>query len=442
VRHVLVSLFVALEERGVRWCVVGRTYGLPDRVEGDVDIVVECKDPLELAPLLDCIAHKHGGYLVQALQHEATACYYVMSGTTGCGHRWFINPDICSDYVRYGRTLLEAHEILDGRQLVRIDCDRNARLWVAEPSREFIYYLIKKIEKLELGAEEGAHLSRMWRADPRRASELIREIWKDAHAELLELCASSGEWSISLKCLEELRQQLRKVKPKTFRSSAREILRVFRRLLSPTGVFVAVLGPDGSGKSTIIRQVTQRARPAFRRIAIFHFRPNVFTRPRVVVDKVADPQRLPPYCWPVSIAKILYYVADAIAGHLIFTRPAVTRSTLMVADRYYHDLLVDPRRYRYGGPKWLANVASALVPAPSLWFVMDAPVEVIQARKCEVPSSETRRQIDAYRTMANQLKRARLIRTDQSIESAAAEMVEAILGYMAARTRKRLRLRR
>jgi thymidylate kinase len=136
----------------------------------------------------------------------------------------------------------------------------------------------------------------------------------------------------------------------------------------------------------------------------------------------------------------MYYVVVFIASYLSSVHFALVRSTLVVGDRYYHDLTIDSRRYRYGGPPWLAKLACILIPSPSLWFILEAAPEVIQTRKREIDERELRRQLEGYRAFAQQLRSARLIRTDASLESAVTAMLDAIVDHMSVKTRERLRL--
>jgi hypothetical protein len=53
-----------------------------------------------------------------------------------------------------------------------------------------------------------------------------------------------------------------------------------------------------------------------------------------------------------SLAKILVWLMEEWYANLFWDK----KGTLLICDRYYHDLLVDPRRYRYGGPAWAAKL--------------------------------------------------------------------------------------
>ena len=73
--------------------------------------------------------------------------------------------------------------------------------------------------------------------------------------------------------------------------------------------------------------------------------------------------------------------------------------TMVLSDRYYDDLLVDPVRYRYGAPLWLARFVFKFMPRPDRVIVLTGDPEIIHARKKEVTMDELCRQIDAYQEL-------------------------------------------
>jgi hypothetical protein len=106
----------------------------------------------------------------------------------------------------------------------------------------------------------------------------------------------------------------------------------------------------------------------------------------------------------------------------------------VIFDRYYHDLLIDPLRYRYGGPVGLAKFLGRLVPPPDLLFlVLDADDEVILSRKREVPLDELRRQRESYQGFTKGVKRATLVKTDRGIERTVEEASRFVVECLAQR---------
>ena len=80
-----------------------------------------------------------------------------------------------------------------------------------------------------------------------------------------------------------------------------------------------------------------------------------------------------------------------------------------------------------------------LVPQPDLWMLLDAPAEVLQARKQEVPFEETARQREAYLALARDLN-AVVVDASQPLEQVVGQVCRTVLDFMAERTRRRLRL--
>ncbi len=78
---------------------------------------------------------------------------------------------------------------------------------------------------------------------------------------------------------------------------------------------------------------------------------------------------------------------------------AASRGGVLLFDRYHGDLLVDPRRYRYGAPLGWARLASRLMPQPDLVLFLDAGPDVLLARKQEVSREGLERSRQRYREL-------------------------------------------
>ena len=156
---------------------------------------------------------------------------------------------------------------------------------------------------------------------------------------------------------------------------------------------IVVLGPDGAGKSSVIHGILGQLNSGGRAVKMRHLKPRLaFPRRGNAGAIVVDPHGKPPRSALVSVAKILIWLGEEwYATHF-----QDKKGELLICDRYYHDLLVDSRRYRYGGPRWIASLIGSLMPQPRLWLLLDAPAEVLQARKQEVTSEESERQRQAY----------------------------------------------
>jgi len=168
------------------------------------------------------------------------------------------------------------------------------------------------------------------------------------------------------------------------------------------GIVVAFLGADGSGKSTVITALQAELAPTFSHIQYIHLRPTVRAA-RAPGPPATDPHGQAPRSYLGSIAKMIYLLFAYIAGWRVNVRPHLRRSGLVIFDRYFHDTLVDPVRYRYAGPMWLVRLVGKLIPKPDLWILLDAEPDILQSRKQEVSPQETARQRNAYLALAQEL---------------------------------------
>jgi thymidylate kinase len=99
---------------------------------------------------------------------------------------------------------------------------------------------------------------------------------------------------------------------------------------------------------------------------------------------------------------------------------------------------VDKKRYRYSGPTWLLKAIWRVVPKPDLIILLDAPAEVIQARKKEVPFEETARQRREYRALVERLSYGRIIDAARDVDAVVADVNGAILSRLEARVARRV----
>lgn len=184
--------------------------------------------------------------------------------------------------------------------------------------------------------------------------------------------------------------------------------RALRRARWPTGLLVAVVGPDGSGKSTLAGMLPDVCRGLFRREVVFHWRPGVLPGPGALVGSApgdsSNPHERAPHGRVVSIARLLYFWADFVIGS--WTRFFVLRAKtgLIVLERGWWDILVDPRRYRLDVPPMFVKILGKLLPAADLTFVCEAPVDVLLDRKTELTSDELSRQTQVWRSVRTEMR--------------------------------------
>jgi thymidylate kinase len=153
---------------------------------------------------------------------------------------------------------------------------------------------------------------------------------------------------------------------------------------------------------------------------------------------VVNPHGKPSRGFWASLGKLGLLIADWTIGYWFELVHARAKGALLLFDRYFLDLLVDPKRYRYGGPMWLARLVARFIPKPDIFVFLDLPAEVAHARKPEVPLEEARKLRERYLALARSLSNAYVVDASRSLEEVVAEVEEILLAEMHERTKKRL----
>jgi len=196
------------------------------------------------------------------------------------------------------------------------------------------------------------------------------------------------------------------------------------------GLWIAVFGPDGVGKSAVIERLQANPCGAFCGSARFHFRPR-FGRGDLGRTPVTRPHAQRPRGLILSICKLVYWLLDCWFGYLFFVAPNLRMSRLVIFDRYLPDTAVDPFRYRLpaSAMKFAACIAR-LAPRPDLSILLDAPAETVQQRKREVSPDESHRQRFEYLNMFRSLPASLVTNADGPIAEVVDNVTAAIRHFM------------
>lgn len=146
--------------------------------------------------------------------------------------------------------------------------------------------------------------------------------------------------------------------------------------------FIAFLGCDGSGKSAVIQAVVTRLVAEGYTVKQGHWRPKPFNKSSSS-QSAEDPHGQHPRGLVGSILKLGWLWLNWWVAWFRCLRHECSHG-YVIFDRYHGDLLVDPKRYRYGGPMWLARIASYNMPQPERVIFLDADPAVLLSRKQEV----------------------------------------------------------
>ena len=433
----MMRIFQLLDEASIPYCVLHGYNTYPHSIPSDVD----CMIPADVLPhRLGSLLHENrvrtGAQIVQWVHEDSH--YVVLAGRNPDGSPCFLQLDISPSYELANRVFYNSDEILQGRR-------RHGGFWIPSPSAEFGCTVIRRIVKSSLARKHERTLSNLYHQDPAACDQQLVRFWPPESADLINSAAVSGDWTQVQDNLPRLRRQLLTRfairHPLSFLSTglARNARR-FKRWAWPIhGLSVVFLGPDGAGKSSVVRAVRQDLAPAFFSTTSRSFPPALLNRGS---GANISPHAEPPRSWLSSIIRaILYWFVYHTIGYLFTTRKDLARFWLVLHDRHLIDTLVDPRRYRYSGPMPLLRLICSVIPKPDLVILLDAPPELIQSRKQELPLDETTRQREAYWRLVTRMPNGQTIDAAQPLGQVVADVDDLIIRHLAHRAARQLALK-
>jgi thymidylate kinase len=413
--------FRELTQQNIPYVVLHSYEDFPAQVSSDVDYAVLTRDLPRLSEVQRRLAREHGWVLAHAVEAHIYAHYCVFVDLEQVGKTVLL--DACGHYVEAGCFLLADEMLLEGRT-------RCGEVFAPAPGVEFAYLLAKVLAKNKPLEERLPRLRELWQKGRAESEAHFQRLMGDTGRTLAEWFGKpASDW-------EQLRFPMLRRNRFGWGDRLREVGRAWRRTTRPTGLHLAVLGSDGSGKSTLLNNLNESVgKSFFRRQRQFHFRTQVFERGKSR-GPVTDPHGKVPRSHVAGTAKLLYYFLDNMVGYWVKVFPDKVFNGLVLFDRTFDDLLVDPRRYRFTRVGRLVRVLRQLLPRPDLTLVLDASPERIYERKRELPLEELQRQRVVFHELAKDPRRYVLISTERPPEEVAQQAFREVVRFLAERTER------
>lgn len=164
---------------------------------------------------------------------------------------------------------------------------------------------------------------------------------------------------------------------------------------------VAIVGPDGTGKSTTIDELRRQLESNGSRVSnnIRHWRPGVLpTLGRLTSKGGAESQfGGPPRRSPgrFQFLRLAYYGLDFVVGHFLQDNREKRQKTVVLYDRCALDMHVDPLRFALQSTRG-TGLLWKIVPRPDAVILLyDSPGRIL-ARKAELTRAELQRQFSVW----------------------------------------------
>jgi len=418
VHPVLVAAFAALDRASIRWCLLRGDAEL-DRVGADVDLLIAQEDRAAVTTVLERM-----GYVRLASWGWATHRFFV---TYDVEHDTWVKLDFVSA-LSFGphaaietgaaAACLERREMVDGIPLLAGE----DRFWAL-----LLHCILDRGDVPErhggplralagsvgadgpLGSWFAAHAAHGW--DPALALSLARDgNWPP----LLAMGKQMGSvWRGQSGPMLAIRGR---------RALVRRMTKLRTLLLEP-GLTIALLGPDGAGKSTLAAELGRTFYFGTRSVymGLYGAGSAVGTPPRGPVDHVG---------------RLAGHVGRQWSGYLraVFHR---SRGRLVVYDRFGYDALLRLPRNRWIGARIRRWLLSHAIPSPDLVLLLDAPAELLHARKQDHDLATLESQRRAYLDLAARMGNVSVVPADRSADSVRRDVTQLVWRRYVARRRGR-----
>lgn len=354
--------------------------------DNDIDILFKKRDFLTIEKTLKSFCDDHNFKIVQIYHQEVYAKNIFIYNPE---NQQILNLDIYGLFHRKQVVYFSEEEIFESKTTYK-------NVNILATHQEFFSYLLKKLSKGNLEENVFKYLKNLLLKDENNCVKTLDKYLSKTGKQVQEAFLKDDLNFINTN-RKNILSELKKGS-KTTSYWLKDKVRILKRIIHPTGITVSFLGPDGSGKTTIINGLVSTNLP-FRQTNYFHLKP--IENKSKTNSVTTDPHKFKPYNKVKSIVKLCYFLYQYNLGWLKNIIPLKIKSSLVIFDRYYDDLIADNKRYRYGGGIFLAKFFRLFIKKPVLYFILVTDADIIYKRKQEVLFSELENQVIKYRNLAD-----------------------------------------
>lgn len=429
----LMNLFSRLDESGVSYCVLRGYKGLPDVISHDLDLLVHREHLALYAQILNEVSLSQGWRLVRALSRFGFHSWYLVREQDDAFIPLLV--DVWTQ-IQWKATVYAESEVVLGTR------KRYNNTWVASSGSEAAVSLLK--EYLQSGRVkdkgEGKAKERIALLARKGSDTFLATLEPRLGPTLSQFaldCAKESDWSKLEREVRTMRKRL--ITRALLRRPVGQIWDWCRflwghfsdKVLHPSGLFVCLIGPDGSGKTTVSRGLQRDPKGIFNAVRYYHghwgLLPELKTYYRSVArlfgkekkeavrsEGVFHNQEVIQYSLGRALLYVLYYSVEYVLGYFVILR-AKGQGELVLLDRYFYDYMIQSTYSRV--PRWLLRLIELVLPRPDVLIWLRNQPEVIHRRKAELSVTQIREQATVCgRIIERHPKRACVVWTDDDPE--------------------------
>jgi len=435
----LEALTQALDREGLRSCVLRNYEGFPtDNFGNDVDFLIAQSDlPRAMRALRSIESVRIVGYA----EHPHVASVF-LAGTTATPGCRSLQIDFYGILGRKGLPYLPVDAVLRAAIGRRAG---NVSFLVPSPVHEAIISLLTSLVVSAWLKEK--YFPQVQRTFISHKLEVIAALTPQfgakATAQLVGAVIDGDRRKVQdcvgpLRTAQSIRSLLRRPL-RSFAAIARHYAMEFSILYLPKGLeTVRIVGMAGCGKTELIESLfpilqssakVVEERPARMRLPLGQALDGVAASGNFHAEVRVG--------WFASMSSAVLWQAGEWLSQFIRKKNLLLR----ICEGCYQDLVIDPKKYRYAGPEWFAQLVGRLSPRFDLWILLDAPAEVLRSRSPQIPPDEILRQREAYRAFVMTRKRYVILDASRPAPIVMEEAYGAIIDTLADRVDRTLRSR-
>ena len=397
----------------------------------DVDIALQFIPLEKLEQLLLIISKPTNWFLFLKIYHNVplNASYIFVNKNN---YDEFVTLDFLNDKWGINPLGISANELLKDRIIIK------KSIFKPHPGNEVVWRIMKRLMRKFWRKQDIAVLQRLLSKSDGREKSILKNLigYKETNFILT---------SIKNEDIKILNERAGKIfhkkdffiygkRPQKFSIYLYFKFKLFvYRYLKPTGMFLVFVGPDGSGKSTIVSELKKKIKLIGHDTIHFHWRPRLLPNIRELFKGERDdgsikiPHHYQPKGYISSFLFFLYYYTDFILGYLLKMKMQLYKKKIVIIERYYYDFFVDTLRYRLKVPCFLIKLGQLFIPKPDIIFYLNASVETIYKRKQELSIEEISRQKKALEKLNQYHIRLKTINTEKNIECVVKDLMKSVV---------------
>lgn len=437
----LEKVFQIINNSGLDYCVQNKYEMMPEEIPSDIDMMYRNASEADLDRIVINIAKETGLIITQKIVQDFGEFTYIISYPAPIS-RFQLQLDFYKVISKGDiHNVLVANELLDNKRFIK-------NFYIPGKYDELRYIFVRRTLKKDLDIKdlkkinilyEDIYLEKLKFDFGDETAFLIIEIIKKE-----DISIFYDNYDIFYKSIMKMSKKKFKIKEKIKYVIFKLLNYPSKRILHKCGMSIVFLAPDGTGKSTIIKHISETCSGSFYGIEKMYFRPRFFKNlgsynrinPSEEAKKNDNPHNIKVNGKIKSFLRFIFYNFDFLFGTFLIVNKYKMKKKLVIFDRYYYDYYADMKRYQYSISKRWVDIFRFMIPEPDIVFILDAPNLVIRNRKEELTIEEIEQQREDFKNASKKIKNSIIIDTNKDINRVIKEITEIILATQERKTQK------